>query len=76
MSPHLHADHAAPAAAVLALVDRLIAAAQRVKAQDPSYTVSNETHLKRENGQTQSFSSNFDCDTKETITCGEQDKMD
>lgn len=70
MWPHLHTDHAAPAATVLALVDRLIAAAQRVKAQDASNTVSNETHLKREKGGNHKVKIAELTDTKETTTHG------
>lgn len=43
----LHADDAAPATAVLTFIHCLTAAAQRIKSQDSSHTVSNETHLEK-----------------------------
>ena len=42
---YLHADHRPSAAAVLALVHRLVAAAERVEAQDPAHAVPDQTHL-------------------------------
>lgn len=43
----LHTDDAAPATAVLTFIHCLAAAAECVKSQDSSHTVSNETHLER-----------------------------
>ena len=42
---YLHADHRPSAAAVLALVHRLVAGAEGVEAQDTTHAVPDQTHL-------------------------------
>lgn len=48
---YLPTDYAAPATAVLAFIDGLVAAAQRIKSQDSSHTVPDEAHLNRPMGR-------------------------
>lgn len=72
---YLHTDNTAPATAVLTFIHCLTAAAQGIKSQDSSHTVSNEAHLEkwetrgRLNKMMYFFDMSIQLETEEWIQC-------